>query len=127
MILRDLKHVFWLFQIDQSKSPPTIEHIIEDQNPIQNHQRMMCSVQASSAFGFMPYRIDNFSKEAWDAGTRAKQYTFEGHEEPVYFVCPYLKENIQDNLNQWDNKVGDGDCGSTVDPATWRIMISRVC
>jgi len=22
--------------------------------------------------------------------------------------------NLRDNLNEWDNKVGDGDCGSTV-------------
>lgn len=31
----------------------------------------------------------------WDAVTGAKQYTFEGHEAPVYSVCPHHKENIQ--------------------------------
>ena len=31
----------------------------------------------------------------WDAVTGAKQYTFEGHESPVYSVCPHHKENIQ--------------------------------
>lgn len=31
----------------------------------------------------------------WDAATGAKQYTFEGHEAPVYSVCPHYKENIQ--------------------------------
>ncbi|CAN4086401.1 unnamed protein product [Withania somnifera] len=31
----------------------------------------------------------------WDATTGSKQYTFEGHEAPVYSVCPHSKENIQ--------------------------------
>ncbi|KAK6124891.1 hypothetical protein DH2020_041377 [Rehmannia glutinosa] len=33
--------------------------------------------------------------KVWDAATGAKQYTFEGHEAPVYSVCPHYKENIQ--------------------------------
>ncbi|CAA0827353.1 Protein TOPLESS [Striga hermonthica] len=33
--------------------------------------------------------------EVWDAATGTKQYTFEGHEAPVYSVCPHHKENIQ--------------------------------
>ncbi|KAK4395368.1 protein TOPLESS [Sesamum angolense] len=33
--------------------------------------------------------------EVWDATTGTKQYTFEGHEAPVYSVCPHHKENIQ--------------------------------
>ncbi|XP_047970811.1 protein TOPLESS-like isoform X2 [Salvia hispanica] len=33
--------------------------------------------------------------KVWDAKTGAKQYTFEGHEAPVYSVCPHHKENIQ--------------------------------
>lgn len=33
--------------------------------------------------------------KVWDAVTGAKQYTFEGHESPVYSVCPHHKENIQ--------------------------------
>ncbi|XP_020270487.1 protein TPR3-like isoform X1 [Asparagus officinalis] len=33
--------------------------------------------------------------KVWDATTGTKQYTFEGHEEPVYSVCPHYKENIQ--------------------------------
>ncbi|XP_051147606.1 topless-related protein 1-like [Andrographis paniculata] len=33
--------------------------------------------------------------KVWDASTGAKQYTFEGHEAPVYSVCPHHKENIQ--------------------------------
>ncbi|XP_054821523.1 topless-related protein 4-like isoform X1 [Prosopis cineraria] len=37
---------------------------------------------------------DRFIK-VWDAVTGAKQYTFEGHEAPVYSVCPHHKENIQ--------------------------------
>ncbi|KAK0571561.1 hypothetical protein LWI29_018147 [Acer saccharum] len=33
--------------------------------------------------------------KVWDAVTGNKQYTFEGHESPVYSVCPHHKENIQ--------------------------------
>lgn len=33
--------------------------------------------------------------KVWDAITGAKHYTFEGHEAPVYSVCPHHKENIQ--------------------------------
>ena len=33
--------------------------------------------------------------KVWDAVTGGKQYTFEGHEAPVYSVCPHHKENIQ--------------------------------
>ncbi|KAK9715176.1 hypothetical protein RND81_06G147900 [Saponaria officinalis] len=33
--------------------------------------------------------------KVWDAVTGAKQYTFEGHESPVYSLCPHHKENIQ--------------------------------
>nr|KAJ0202906.1 hypothetical protein LSAT_V11C500262900 [Lactuca sativa] len=35
------------------------------------------------------------SIKVWDAVTGTKQYTFEGHEAPVYSVCPHFKENIQ--------------------------------
>lgn len=31
----------------------------------------------------------------WDVATGAKQYSFEGHEAPVYSVCPHHKESIQ--------------------------------
>ncbi|XP_059287766.1 topless-related protein 4-like isoform X2 [Lycium ferocissimum] len=33
--------------------------------------------------------------KVWDAVSGAKQYTFEGHEAPVYSICPHHKENIQ--------------------------------
>ena len=33
--------------------------------------------------------------QVWDAITGNKLYTFEGHEAPVYSVCPHQKENIQ--------------------------------
>ncbi|XP_058115708.1 protein TPR3-like isoform X2 [Magnolia sinica] len=38
---------------------------------------------------------DDKTIKVWDASTGAKQYTFEGHEAPVYSVCPHYKENIQ--------------------------------
>uniref|UniRef100_A0A5B7ANF3 Putative topless-related protein 4 isoform X1 n=1 Tax=Davidia involucrata TaxID=16924 RepID=A0A5B7ANF3_DAVIN len=37
---------------------------------------------------------DRFIK-VWDAVTGAKQYSFEGHEAPVYSICPHHKENTQ--------------------------------
>ena len=33
--------------------------------------------------------------QVWDAVSGSKQYSFEGHEAPVYSVCPHHKENIQ--------------------------------
>lgn len=33
--------------------------------------------------------------QVWDAVTGTKQFTFDGHEAPVYSVCPHHKENIQ--------------------------------
>ncbi|XP_077237920.1 topless-related protein 1-like [Tasmannia lanceolata] len=38
---------------------------------------------------------DDQAIKVWDAASGAKQYTFEGHEAPVYSVCPHYKENIQ--------------------------------
>ncbi|XP_031251654.1 topless-related protein 1 [Pistacia vera] len=38
---------------------------------------------------------DDKTIKVWDAATGAKQYIFEGHEAPVYSVCPHHKENIQ--------------------------------
>ncbi|KAI4376676.1 hypothetical protein MLD38_014413 [Melastoma candidum] len=33
--------------------------------------------------------------KVWDAITGTKQHTFEGHDAPVYSICPHHKENIQ--------------------------------
>ncbi|XP_023762146.2 protein TOPLESS-like [Lactuca sativa] len=38
---------------------------------------------------------DDKTIKVFDAATGAKQYTFEGHDAPVYSVCPHYKENIQ--------------------------------
>ncbi|KAB2065464.1 hypothetical protein ES319_A09G090300v1 [Gossypium barbadense] len=38
---------------------------------------------------------DDKTIKVWDASNGMKQYTFEGHEAPVYSVCPHYKENIQ--------------------------------
>jgi WD40 repeat protein len=38
---------------------------------------------------------DDKNIKVWDAVSGRKQYTFEGHEAPVYSVCPHQKENIQ--------------------------------
>ncbi|KAK1358209.1 TOPLESS [Heracleum sosnowskyi] len=42
----------------------------------------------------------------WDAVTGAIQYTFEGHEAPVYSVCPHYKEHTQYIIsNSVDGKI----------------------
>ncbi|XP_072968974.1 protein TOPLESS-RELATED PROTEIN 2-like [Typha angustifolia] len=38
---------------------------------------------------------DDKTIKVWDATTGQKQYMFEGHEAPVYSVCPHSKESIQ--------------------------------
>nr|KYP43842.1 Vegetative incompatibility protein HET-E-1 [Cajanus cajan] len=38
---------------------------------------------------------DDKTIKVWDAASGARQYIFEGHEAPVYSVCPHYKENIQ--------------------------------
>ncbi|KAK6926148.1 WD40 repeat [Dillenia turbinata] len=38
---------------------------------------------------------DDKTIKVWDAVAGRKQYIFEGHEAPVYSVCPHYKENIQ--------------------------------
>ncbi|WZZ83310.1 hypothetical protein YC2023_103882 [Brassica napus] len=38
---------------------------------------------------------DDKTIKVWDAATGVKRHTFEGHEAPVYSVCPHYKENIQ--------------------------------
>uniref|UniRef100_A0A0C9RTU1 TSA: Wollemia nobilis Ref_Wollemi_Transcript_13459_4557 transcribed RNA sequence n=1 Tax=Wollemia nobilis TaxID=56998 RepID=A0A0C9RTU1_9CONI len=38
---------------------------------------------------------DDKTIKVWDAITGRKLYTFDGHEAPVYSVCPHHKENIQ--------------------------------
>ncbi|KAH7427885.1 hypothetical protein KP509_10G065300 [Ceratopteris richardii] len=38
---------------------------------------------------------DDKTIKVWDAINGRRQYTFEGHEAPVYSVCPHHKENIQ--------------------------------
>ncbi|CAL9084769.1 unnamed protein product [Musa textilis] len=38
---------------------------------------------------------DDKTIKVWDATTGQRHYTFEGHETPVYSVCPHYKESIQ--------------------------------
>ncbi|XP_076936493.1 protein TOPLESS-RELATED PROTEIN 2-like isoform X2 [Bidens hawaiensis] len=38
---------------------------------------------------------DDKTIKVWDAVAGRRQYTFEGHEAPVYSVCPHFKETIQ--------------------------------
>lgn len=49
------------------------------------------------------HRVDGFSlqlselisAQVWDAATGFKLNTFQGHEAPLYSVCPHYKGNIQ--------------------------------
>ncbi|GAV77852.1 LOW QUALITY PROTEIN: WD40 domain-containing protein [Cephalotus follicularis] len=70
-------------------------------------------------------------KQVWDAVAGRKQYTFEGHEAPVYSVCPHYKENIQFIFSTAiDGKIKAWlyDClGSRVDydaPGHWCTMMA---
>ncbi|KAJ0079503.1 hypothetical protein Patl1_24490 [Pistacia atlantica] len=38
---------------------------------------------------------DDKTLKVWDAVAGRRQYTFEGHEAPLYSVCPHHKENIR--------------------------------
>ncbi|XP_042499991.1 protein TPR3-like isoform X2 [Macadamia integrifolia] len=38
---------------------------------------------------------DDKAIKVWDAVNGSKLYTFEGHDAPIYSVCPHYKENIQ--------------------------------
>eukprot|EP01018_Ginkgo_biloba_P022909 Gb_37153 [translate_table: standard] len=51
----------------------------------------------SSVIELGKFRLRRFECciQVWDAATGVKQYTFEGHEAPVFSVCPHYKENIQ--------------------------------
>ncbi|KAM1407657.1 hypothetical protein ACFX2F_002206 [Malus domestica] len=69
--------------------------------------------------------------KVWDAVAGRRQYTFEGHEAPVYSVCPHYKENIQFIFSTAiDGKIKAWlyDClGSRVDydaPGLWCTMMS---
>lgn len=48
---------------------------------------------------------DDHTIKIWDASSGRKQYTFEGHEAPVYSVCPHHKENIQVGDRVWGSWV----------------------
>uniref|UniRef100_A0A7N0U966 CTLH domain-containing protein n=1 Tax=Kalanchoe fedtschenkoi TaxID=63787 RepID=A0A7N0U966_KALFE len=72
---------------------------------------------------------DNIIK-VWDAVSGRRMYTFEGHEAPVYSICPHYKENIQFIFSTAvDGKIKAWlyDClGSRVDydaPGKWCTMM----
>ena len=52
-------------------------------------------------------------KQVWDL-TGQKLFNFEGHEAPVYNICPHRKENIQ--VSQMEAK------GSTVFPFDFSVI-----
>ncbi|XP_010662134.1 protein TOPLESS-RELATED PROTEIN 2 isoform X2 [Vitis vinifera] len=74
---------------------------------------------------------DDKTIKVWDAQTGRRLYTFEGHEAPVYSVCPHYKENIQFIFSTAiDGKIKAWlyDClGSRVDydaPGHWCTMMA---
>ncbi|GAB2231045.1 hypothetical protein Droror1_Dr00027332 [Drosera rotundifolia] len=71
-------------------------------NDLRNHLEIEAHVDSVNdlAFSFpsklcvVTYGEDRLIK-VWDALIGGKLYAFEGHEAPVYSVCPHHKENIQ--------------------------------
>ncbi|XP_031379042.1 topless-related protein 4-like isoform X2 [Punica granatum] len=70
---------------------------------IRNHQEIDAHAGSVNdlAFSFPNKQLcivtcgDDRTIKVWDAVTGAKQHIFEGHEAPVYSICPHHKENIQ--------------------------------
>ncbi|GAB4828259.1 Topless- protein 4 [Ancistrocladus abbreviatus] len=99
-----INRVMWspdgtLFGVAYSKH---IVHIYSGPNDLRNHLEIEAHVGSVNDLAFSdPNKLcivtcgeDRLIK-VWDAATGVKQYTFEGHEAPVYSVCPHHKENIQ--------------------------------
>ncbi|CAH2073505.1 unnamed protein product [Thlaspi arvense] len=102
-----VNHVAWspdgaLFGVAYSKS---IVHIysFHGGNDIRNHLEIEAHTGSVShlAFSYPNKQLsvvtcgDDRVIKVWDAVTGAKRFTFEGHEAPVFSVCPHYKENIQ--------------------------------
>ncbi|CAA7027040.1 unnamed protein product [Microthlaspi erraticum] len=102
-----VNHVAWspdgtLFGVAYSKS---IVHIysFHGGNDIRNHLEIEAHTGNVShlAFSYPDKQLtvvtcgDDRIIKVWDAVTGAKRFTFEGHEAPVFSVCPHYKENIQ--------------------------------
>lgn len=52
--------------------------------------------------------------------SRPQQLNQQGHALEVAIEAATLAIiNLKDSLNDWDSKVGDGDCGSTVSPISF--------
>ncbi|KAK4746755.1 hypothetical protein SAY87_025792 [Trapa incisa] len=70
---------------------------------IRNHREIDAHVGSVNdlAFSFPNKQLcivtcgDDRLIKVWDAATGTKQHTFDGHEAPVYSICPHHKENIQ--------------------------------
>ncbi|KAL0680730.1 hypothetical protein Bca4012_047577 [Brassica carinata] len=102
-----VNHVAWspdgtLFGVAYSKS---LVHIYSFQggSDIRNHLEIEAHTGSVShlAFSYPNKQLsvvtcgDDRIIKVWDAVTGEKRYTFEGHEAPVFSVCPHYKENIQ--------------------------------
>ncbi|KNA11838.1 hypothetical protein SOVF_131310 isoform A [Spinacia oleracea] len=102
-----INRVMWspdgtLFGVAYSKH---IVHIYSYHGPndLRNHLEIEAHVGSVNdlAFSYPNKQLsivtcgDDRLIKVWDAVTGAKQYTFEGHESPVYSVCPHHKESIQ--------------------------------
>lgn len=68
------------------------------------------------------------SVQVWDAAMGSKQYTFEGHEAPVYSVLPHAKGNIPVcfcfRLHS-DLKVLSKDLGRKCFPKEFKVRIPQ--
>ncbi|CAN8246917.1 unnamed protein product [Cochlearia groenlandica] len=102
-----VNHVAWspdgtLFGVAYSKS---IVHVysFHGGSDIRNHLEIEAHTGSVShlAFSYPNKQLslvtcgDDRVIKVWDAVTGAKRFVFEGHEAPVFSVCPHYKENIQ--------------------------------
>ncbi|KAG2334403.1 hypothetical protein Bca52824_005583 [Brassica carinata] len=100
-------HVAWspdgtLFGVAYSKN---IVHIysFDGGNDIPNHLEIEAHTGSVNhlAFSYPNEQLfvvtcgDDRLVKVWDVATGAIRFTFEGHEAPVFSICPHQKENIQ--------------------------------
>ncbi|PWA72233.1 WUS-interacting protein 2 [Artemisia annua] len=91
-----------LFGVAYSKSVVQI-YSYHGGDDIRNHLEIEAHAGSVNDLAFAyPNKILSFVTcgddtliKVWDAATGAKKNEFEGHEAPVYSVCPHFKENIQ--------------------------------
>nr|GMD74718.1 protein TPR2-like isoform X2 [Ipomoea batatas] len=71
------------------------EHLIKRNSSWPNRMRLIAHIGGVNEYCFCLSEQATLHSHVWDAVAGRRQYMFEGHEAPVYSVCPHYKENIQ--------------------------------